>query len=539
MSSSSGRRVNFIRRRGRQVGRESSLRGIAAGALRVGCPRVVVTETSRGAGCRHVAPSPRDYSRRRPETTVLHKVVRDNLETLLAECSSRSASGLGYPAHVEAEFRRYLDCGVLSRGFVKVHCASCNQDELCAFSCKGRAVCPSCAGRRMSDTAARLVDERLPSFAGYRQWVFSFPWRLRVPLARDPTLLAEVFQLCIRKVFAHQRKKAKAQGIAPAECKSLAVLFVQRFGSLLQLNPHGHSVVADGVFVRTDDGDLRYVELEPPTDAEVEAVGVAIARGLERIVARRAEMSDADDDEDAAMDHALSEAASPRRASRPPSGDAQRKRTPRSALIQTELGMVSIHAATQVGAGDSAGLERLLKYCGRPAFAQNRLSLLSGGRVRYKLRKPYFTGQTEVVLEPVAFLRRLAALVPPARQNQVRYFGLLTSQAADRPAFLRLCSGSGERDSSSEVAGAVDPDDELPGNRMSYRMSWARLLSRVFSHDILVCPGCGGDRQIVAAVIDHDAIVRVLTHLDLPTDDYPVAPARSPPQTQMWDEGFE
>ena len=39
------------------------------------------------------------------------------------------------------------------------------------------------------------------------------------------------------------------------------------------------------------------------------------------------------------------------------------------------------------------------------------------------MRKPTpdGTGQTEVVLEPVAFLRRLAVLVPPARQNQVGY----------------------------------------------------------------------------------------------------------------------
>ena len=87
---------------------------------------------------------------------MLHRVVREHLESLLAECAARSATGCGYPAHVEAEFRRYLDCGLLANGFLRVHCDACNTDELVAFSCKGRGLCPSCIGRRMSELAARL-----------------------------------------------------------------------------------------------------------------------------------------------------------------------------------------------------------------------------------------------------------------------------------------------------------------------------------------------------------------------------------------------
>ncbi|MBW2733848.1 MAG: transposase zinc-binding domain-containing protein [Deltaproteobacteria bacterium] len=51
-----------------------------------------------------------------------------------------------------------------------------------AFSCKGRGLCPSCQGRRMAETAARLTDALLPS-ARYRQVVFTFPFavRLRMP----------------------------------------------------------------------------------------------------------------------------------------------------------------------------------------------------------------------------------------------------------------------------------------------------------------------------------------------------------------------
>ena len=59
------------------------------------------------------APLGRRYRRREPEKTVLHGVVREHLETFLEE--ARERDGEGYPAFIEREFRRYLDCGVLAR----------------------------------------------------------------------------------------------------------------------------------------------------------------------------------------------------------------------------------------------------------------------------------------------------------------------------------------------------------------------------------------------------------------------------------------
>ena len=44
------------------------------------------------------------------------------------------------PAQVEREFRRYLDCGILARGFARAWCGDCGHDFLIAFSGKGRGV---------------------------------------------------------------------------------------------------------------------------------------------------------------------------------------------------------------------------------------------------------------------------------------------------------------------------------------------------------------------------------------------------------------
>ena len=98
------------------------------------------------------------YGRRRPESTALFCAVQDHMETfrLRAEAASR-----GVPNFVTAELDGFLRCGILAFGFARVSCAACGYDRLVAFSCKGRGFCPSCCGRRMSDTAAYLVENVL------------------------------------------------------------------------------------------------------------------------------------------------------------------------------------------------------------------------------------------------------------------------------------------------------------------------------------------------------------------------------------------
>src|SRR5439155_497358 len=95
------------------------------------------------------------------------------------------------PRFIEREFRDLLGCGALGRGFARVRCDACRFERLVPFSCKGRAVCPSCGGRRMAEQAAHLVDDVLP-FVPVRQWVLTVPHRLRYRLAFDHALCRAV-----------------------------------------------------------------------------------------------------------------------------------------------------------------------------------------------------------------------------------------------------------------------------------------------------------------------------------------------------------
>jgi hypothetical protein len=198
-----------------------------------------------------------EYRRRRPEKTVLYEAVRDNLATLLAEASE---VGRGLPRYVERDFTRYLECGVLAHGFARVRCEGCRDEMLVAFSCKGRGLCPSCNAKRAHVTAAHLVEQVLPQVP-YRQWTLSFPHRVRWALLKNSGLLSDVLTAFQRALFELQRRRARKLGTRDEQTG--AVTHVQYCGSGLQVTPHFHALVPDGVWVPLDDG-VRFVELPPP-----------------------------------------------------------------------------------------------------------------------------------------------------------------------------------------------------------------------------------------------------------------------------------
>lgn len=113
--------------------------------------------------------------------------------------------------------------------------AACGHDFLIAFSCKGRDICPSCATRRMVETAAHLTDQVLPRVP-YRQWVLSVPKRVRWHLSEKPEVIAGLLRVFLRAVETTLRQRSP--GVPPG-ARFGAVAFVHRFGSYL--NSHVHS----------------------------------------------------------------------------------------------------------------------------------------------------------------------------------------------------------------------------------------------------------------------------------------------------------
>jgi hypothetical protein len=151
-----------------------------------------VPVASATTACPRAGPgAPAVYRPRRPAVTVLHRTVREHLETFLARARSSDPDLRPIRPAAERALREYLRCGIAAHGFARVYCDSCRHDYLVPFSCKVRDLCPSCGSRRMVETAAHLVDTVLPGVP-YRQWVVSVPKRVRWFLKHRPEALDPV-----------------------------------------------------------------------------------------------------------------------------------------------------------------------------------------------------------------------------------------------------------------------------------------------------------------------------------------------------------
>lgn len=470
------------------------------------------------------APLSPPYVRRQPERTVLYQVVKDHLATFLADARDRSEHGMGLPRFVAREFEQYLACGLLCHGFARVRCHDCGDELLVSFSCKNRGCCPSCTARRMSDTAAHLVDRVLPQ-APYRQWVLSLPWQLRFRLARDATLLGRVLDIFLRAVFAWQRRRARAEGVK-GTCGS--VTWIQRFGGFLNLNVHFHALLPDGVFARSADGGHHFHPIAPPEDDDVAAIARRIYRRIAKLLAQRT----GTDDDEACTDALAEVQAAAVQTTLLLEGDREAEARPGKRRCAQVDGL-SLHANTSVATHDRLALERLCRYAGRPPLALSRLAWAEGGKVAYRLKRPGKNGARALLLTPIELLRRISALIPPPRRHAIRYHGIFAPHAARRPDLLP----SAPRLTTDEACAIPPP--RVPASVLARRLDWAALLERVFALDVLRCTACGGQRQVIAFLSEPSVVTRILRHLDLPTVPPPRAPARAPPQAQLSDGADE
>ena len=124
-------------------------------------------------------------------------------------------------------------------------------------------------------------------------------------------------------------------------------------------------------------------------------------------------------------------------------------------------------------------------------------------------------------MSPLEFMQRLAALVPRLRLHLIRFHGVLAPNAKLRP--LVVPQG---QEVASEAAAAAECEVQSLQARPN-RISWARLLKRVFDIDMQHCPNCGaGQLKIIAAILERPVIEKILTHLGLDPQPPPRGRAR-------------
>ena len=439
----------------------------------------------------HMAPAVATYEPRDPSHTVLSTVIADHLETFLAALDA-DPDATGLPAYVRREFYDYLQCGILAHGFLRLGCDTCHQELLLPFSCKRRGFCPSCAGRRMAQTAAHLVEGVIP-WVPTRQWVVSEPMPLRYWMAASQDLTAQVHTIVRTTIGQYYVNQAVTRRIERQQVQQGSVTFIQRFGSALNLHVHFHCVFLEGVYLNRTAAGLKphFLKSEPPSDADITAVLQKISRWVIRTLRQlgyleagnEAAMATGYDpllDNEPELARTMAASVTQRIACGERAGQAVRRigsgfgyegalpaRTgPRCARVHG----FSLHANTQVPAHRRDQLERLLRYTARGAVALERLAEEAHGDLVYTCTRPWSDGTPGITLSPLELLAKLAALVPLPRVHLVRYGGCLAPHSGLRSAITPTPRQQG-----------VEGDD---ATTESPRWSWTRLLKRVFALDM-------------------------------------------------------
>jgi hypothetical protein len=184
----------------------------------------------------------------------------------------------------------------------------------------------------------------------------------------------------------------------------------------------------------------------------------------------------------------------------------------------------SLHAAVRVEAHERKRLEQLCRYITRPALSDERVQISAAGQVELKLKTPWRDGATHLVMSPMEFMQRLAALVPRPRLHLIRFHGVLAPNAKLRaqvvpqgPEVEKQLTEAAPAAAAPATEREAEPGDEQPGDLSvpgdgpglpgilagaactaepvqgrSHRLAWARLLRRVFDHRI----NCSSHRRV-------------------------------------------
>ena len=455
-------------------------------------------------------------------------LLREHLDTFVERTAADDGPGL--PAFVERQLRAMIGCGDPTQGFVRLECTECRGPRIVPFSCKTR-LCPSCAGRRMSEQAAHLVDRVLPR-APYRQWVFTLPWELARAVAFDAELCSGVFGVLAEEIARWQCSRARQAGIAAPQTGS--ILEIQRFADAATLFVHGHLLAPDGVFYESSDSRVRFRGVGPPRDEDVKTILTRVTERVKRLLQRRARARTDDDDAPDAEHQLLLQCAGarpcdqfvvegsdrPRR--RRVKGRRSRRRKP-PLCVRTDEGL-ELHAAVHVEAADRSGLERLCKYVARPPICGERLSRLPDGRIEFQLKRTWTGGVRSLIFEPLAFIARLAALIPRPKTQMRRFYGVFASA---HPWRSRVIPRPPCPDKTGRPVAPKRPA----------RMKWADLLKRVFNISALRCPYCQGRLRLIGAVFDPTALEAIIAAVQLaderPQEQCAQAAPRGPPNREQ------
>jgi len=279
------------------------------------------------------------------------------------------------------------------------------------------------------------------------------PRLLRGIFRKRRELLLDLAQCAAEAVAEYVRRQVGA------DTRPGIVVSIATSGDLVQWHPHGHLLLTDGGF--SDDGAFHPL---PAWDGEA-----VMKLFRERLLARLIEK------------HALSQELATK-------------------LMSWKHPGFSTHVGDAIPFEDKKAIEDVACYLVRSPLSLKKLVYLDGQKaVLYRSRMNPSLGRNFEAMDPVEWLARTTDHIPDPGRHRTHFHGFYASRVR---AKRREADPSGL------------PAEPAPSKRRC-SPSWARLISKVYQADPLVCKACGGPLKIVAYITDEMSITRILDHLGL------------------------
>jgi hypothetical protein len=136
-------------------------------------------------------------------------------------------------------------------------------------------------------------------------------------------------------------------------------------------------------------------------------------------------------------------------------------------------------------------------------------------------------GQLQL-LTAAHLLRRLLALVPPARTHLTSFHGVFAPNATLRPQVML----PPPKEPPQPLRPPPRDDGGSPTPPRRPRLDWATLQRRTFGIDVWTC-ACGGKRQVLAVITSRRTAEQLLENLGLHLPSPPRPSAQGPPQLAL------
>jgi len=340
---------------------------------------------------------------------------------------------------IRHEVEKVIGCQDPNNGYALYGCTKCHNYHHVPFTCKSR-FCNTCGAKYSKDRALNMAWKLLD--CPHRHVVFTIPAQLRKYFAHDRTLLNILFTAAADTIKYRFLKVSKSEEYEPG-----MICVLHTFGRDLKWNPHIHMILCEeaignsGIWKR-----FSHINYE------------ALRRSWQYCLLK-------------AMNEKINTVAFQALVDK---------------LYENHKNGFYVNAPP-VKNFSSQVVSYILRYAGRPALAQSRITDYDGITVSFTYT-PHDSNQIVTESLPVFdFIKRLIIHIPERYFRMIRYFGFYYDKNAKYGQYIKRAK---------KMSAHVYKRQKL------IHSSWRKRIMFYFYRDPLKCIKCGALMQLIELFCD-------------------------------------